>query len=379
MFNENDIIKKELLNSEERYRNIFNSASRLILLVYKNNIIKDCNDRIIDILGYKKEEVIGKDVEIFFAEESISSLRDKMKIIFSTGEAADREFIMIKKDGTLVDVTTRSSITIDEEGRSHTICFIADITKQKESEKQLRRAAEELKKSNEELEEFAYVASHDLQEPLRVISSYCQLIKEKSYPGIDEDGKKYLDYTIASAMRMKTLVKELLDFSRVGRKNEQFEKINLQELLQEVLCDFEVALEETGAEIIIESDMPHVMAISFRMKQLFHNIISNSLKFKSDKKPIIRIGCCEDVVNSNYWLFYIKDNGIGIQSEYYDRIFGVFKRLYSREEYPGTGIGLALCKKIVEAHGGKIWVESDIKEGTYIYFTISKAWAIFDD
>ena len=178
---------------------------------------------------------------------------------------------------------------------------------------------------------------------------------------------------------MKTLIKELLDYSRVGRKDKPFEKIELQELLQEVLCDFEVSIKETKAEIIIESNLPQVMVIQFRMKQLLHNIISNSLKFRSDKKPIIRIGCCEDSKSMNHWLFYIKDNGIGLESKYYDRIFGVFKRLYSREEYPGTGIGLALCKKIVEAHGGEIWVESEVGEGTYVYFTIAKSWAMFDE
>ncbi len=134
-----------------------------------------------------------------------------------------------------------------------------------------------------------------------------------------------------------------------------------------------------GADIIIENLMPEIFAIRFRIKQLLYNLISNSLKFRGKGKPIIRIGCCEDEANSSCWLFYVKDNGIGIDAKYYDRIFGVFKRLYSREEYSGTGIGLALCKRIVEAHGGEIWVESEVDKGTYMYFTISKSWAIFDD
>lgn len=245
-------------------------------------------------------------------------------------------------------------------------------------EKQLIKAAEELKRSNEELEQFAYIASHDLQEPLRAISAYCQLLKEKEYDSVDEESKKFFDYIIDSSFRMKILIKELLDYSRVGRKDRPFEKINLQNLLEEVLCDFEMSIEESGANIIIESQMPYIFAIRFRVKQLLHNLISNSLKFRGEEKPVIRIGCCEEA-NSNYWLFYIKDNGIGIQPEYYDRIFGVFKRLYSREEYPGTGIGLALCKRIVEAHGGDIWVESEVGKGTYVYFTIAKSWAIVDE
>ncbi len=245
--------------------------------------------------------------------------------------------------------------------------------KRKDIKKQLTLVADNLKKSNEDLEQFAYIASHDLQEPLRAVSSYCQLLKEKEYNDVDEESKKFLDYIIDSSFRMKTLIKELLDYSRVGRKDKPFEKIDLEKLLQEVLYDFEVSIKETNANIIVESELPEIFAIRFRIKQLLHNIISNSLKFRSDKSPIIRIGCCEEEC-SPHWLFYIKDNGIGIDEKYYDRIFGVFKRLYSREDYPGTGIGLALCKRIVETHGGKIWVES--KEGTYIYFTISKTWTI---
>ena len=250
--------------------------------------------------------------------------------------------------------------------------------KRKDIEKQLTIIADNLKKSNEDLEQFAYIASHDLQEPLRAVSSYCQLLKEKEYNNVDEESKKFLDYIIDSSFRMKTLIKELLDYSRVGRKDKPFEKIDLKELLQEVLYDFEVSIKETNANIIIESELPEIFAIRFRIKQLLHNIISNSLKFRSDKKPVIRISCCE-TEDSHYWLFSVKDNGIGIDKKYYHRIFGVFKRLYSREEYPGTGIGLALCKKIVERHGGRIWVESEVNKGTCIYFTIAKAWDIFND
>ena len=140
-----------------------------------------------------------------------------------------------------------------------------------------------------------------------------------------------------------------------------------------------MSIEELKVNIIIESQMPDIFAIRFRVKQLLYNLISNSLKFRGEEKPVIRIGCCEKEDNSHYWLFYVKDNGVGIDQKYYDRIFGVFKRLYSREEYPGTGIGLALCKRIVETYGGEIWVESEVGKGTYIYFTIAKSWAICED
>ena len=241
----------------------------------------------------------------------------------------------------------------------------------KEDSENFSKIVEELEKKNQELEQFAYIASHDLQEPLRVISSYCQLIKEKNYESMDDEGKKYLDYSIDATFRMKTLIKELLDFSRVGKRDRPFEEIDLNILIKEVLKDFKIAIKETGVNIIVENNLPTIFAIKFRIKQLLHNLISNSIKFRCKGNSEVRIKCCEENIN-DYWLFYIKDNGIGIETRYYDKIFGIFKRLYSREEYPGTGIGLALCKKIVETHGGRIWVDSDKKDGTYFYFSILK-------
>jgi PAS domain S-box-containing protein len=372
-------IEDQLRVSEEKYFSIFKNAPRLITLVYEDGTLKDCNDRI-DILGYTKDEVVGKNISIFFSELSKKTAVDTLEYLFAnTDKNSDKEFVMIKKTGEEIDVSIKSAISIDEEGDKHTLCFIADITKHKNAERRLIKAAHDLKSSNEELEQFAYIASHDLQEPLRAVSSYCQLLKEKEYEDVDEESKKFFNYIIDSSFRMKTLIRELLDYSRVGRRDKPFERINLKNLLEEVLSDFDMLIEDSKAEIIIESSMPNIFAIRFRIKQLLHNLVSNSLKFRGEDNPIIRIGCCEENENSHYWLFYVKDNGIGIDSKYYERVFGVFKRLYSREEYPGTGIGLALCKRIAEAHGGDIWVESEVGKGTYIYFTIAKSWAIFED
>jgi PAS domain S-box-containing protein len=364
------VATKRVEESEEQFKRIFQATSVGIHLWELNEnddlILINSNPAADHFTGIKNAELYGKTIEEAFPSMVGTESVERYKIAASQGVPWHTSSY-IYKDTNIDGVY---DIWVFKISRNRIVAQFMEVSG--------RMAKEiELRKSNEDLEEFAYVASHDLQEPLRVVSSYCQLLKEKHYSCMDEESKKYLDYSISSAMRMKTLIKELLDFSRVGRKDKPFEKINLQELLEEVLCDFEVTLKETKAEIIMESNMPNVMGISFRMKQLLHNIISNSLKFRSDKKPIIRIGCCEDSKRMNYWLFYIKDNGIGIDPKYYDRVFGIFKRLYSREEYPGTGIGLALCKKIVEAHGGEIWVESENREGTYVYFTISKSWDIF--
>jgi len=342
-------------------------------------IVTDLNFKIIyvnnateKLYGYSKKELIGSDPSIVNVELNANEIQKSIYETVGRGEVWHGSIKNKKKNKEmiLIDLTISPFRNKEDEVVAY-IGFIKNITEQKTAGEQLFKIAEELKKSNEELEQFAYIASHDLQEPLRAVSAYCQLLKENNYECIDEEGQKYLDYAVDSSLRMKTLIKELLDYSRVGRKDKPFEQIDLKNLLQETLNDFEVTIKETGVEVIIESDLPEIYGIRFRIKQLLHNLISNSIKFRGKENPEIRIGCCGEST-SDHWLFYVKDNGIGIDPEYYDRIFGVFKRLYSRDEYPGTGIGLALCKRIVETHGGNIWVDS-IKNGTYMYFTISKA------
>lgn len=236
----------------------------------------------------------------------------------------------------------------------------------------ISKDAIKLKYSNEELEQFAYVSSHDLQEPLRVVSSYCQLLKErcKDCKNMNNETKKWINYIVEATERMKILIKELLDFSSIGRKDKPFEDIDLNKIIKNVEKDLKFLIKDTNTKIIIKEPLPIINGIKFRIKQLFYNLINNSIKFKSDKDPLIEISFCEE--KDSKWLFCVKDNGIGISSKYFDRIFGLFKRLYSREEYPGTGIGLALCKKIVETHGGKIWVDSKVNKGASFYFILEK-------
>ncbi len=364
------VATEEAIFSENKYEKIFKNAPRLITLVYEDGTLKDCNDRMFEFLGYTKEEVIGKNVKMFFGESSHPLIRKNMGKIMG-GEKQDEEYNMIRKDGEIINVNIKSTVAIDENNKKHTICFIADVTQSKKAEIELKELALELQQINSELEQFAYVASHDLQEPLRVVANYCEMLSDKcnDCPKRDEETEKWMRYTIEATERMKTLIKELLDFSRVGRKDSPFEYVNVYDIIKEVMLDYEIAITDSNAEIIIEDELPIIFAIRFRIKQLIANLLSNSLKFHSEKPPIVRIGCCDE---GSFWLFYVKDNGIGIESQYFERVFGIFKRLYSREEYPGTGIGLALCKRIVETHGGKIWVDSDVKNGTWIYFTISK-------
>ncbi len=221
---------------------------------------------------------------------------------------------------------------------------------------------------NQELEQFAYIASHDLQEPLRTLSSFANLL-EKRYQGkLDEMGDMYLKNIQLSTERMRALIKGLLEYSRIGSEKVKAE-VDCNQLLNDLIQDLNSIIEENGAKIEVNS-LPALSAYPNELKQLFQNLIANAVKFRRrDVIPRIEVGAME---NGNYWKFYVKDNGIGIEQEYLQKIFIIFQRLHSKKEYEGNGIGLAHCKKIAELHGGKIWVESKPNEGSLFYFTIVK-------
>jgi len=253
--------------------------------------------------------------------------------------------------------------------------YSIDITEMKRAEQNLKESARELEASNKELEQFAYIASHDLQEPLRVVSTYCQLIamfveENCSDTMTEEEGKElaqYIYFTKDATNRMRFLIKDLLEFSRVGRADIVYEVIDVNDVIEAAIRDFDVAIKEH--EVVIEyTDMPIIMGRRRRIGQIFHNLISNAIKFRSDKNVIISIDVEE---RENDWLFSVSDTGIGIDEKHQERIFGIFKRLHARDDYPGTGIGLSLVKKIVENHGGNIWVDSS-PEGSTFFFTIAK-------
>jgi signal transduction histidine kinase len=227
----------------------------------------------------------------------------------------------------------------------------------------------ELEQKNLELEQFAYVASHDLQEPLRMVSSYTQLLGNRYANKLDDEAKEFISFAVEGATRMQSLITDLLSYSRVGSREMSFEKVNLDIILQIVKRNLAILLEETEAEVKCEK-YPFLQADASQLVQLFQNLISNAIKFRqSDIKPVITISAKK--VGKNLRIC-VEDNGIGLSMEYKDRIFQIFQRLHTRDKYPGTGIGLAICKKIVERHGGQIWVESEPTIGTKFYFTIAQ-------
>jgi light-regulated signal transduction histidine kinase (bacteriophytochrome) len=228
-----------------------------------------------------------------------------------------------------------------------------------------RRTQEELARSNRDLEQFAYVASHDLQEPLRMVATYTQLLAERYQGKLDANADKYIHYAVEGALRMQALVKDLLAFSRVGRKQETPRETDCNLVVRNVMANLQSLIQETGARISYEG-LPVLVADPSELLQLFQNLIGNAIKFRRAERPEIRITAEK---KKKEWLFSVEDNGIGIAPQHVEDVFVIFKRLHTRDEYPGSGIGLAICKKIVEHNQGQIWVESQPGQGSRFYFT----------
>jgi PAS domain S-box-containing protein len=229
-----------------------------------------------------------------------------------------------------------------------------------------KRTATELERSNAELQQFAYVASHDLQEPLRMISSYMQLLRRRYEGKLDQDCDDFVNYAVDGAKRMRDLINDLLQYSRVGTHGKPLQSVDCETLLKQALANLQMSIEDCDAQVT-RDPLPTLMADGTQLVQLFQNLLDNALKFRRNVPPLIHISAKR---NDDYWLFSVSDNGIGIDPQYADRIFVIFQRLHGRDEYPGTGIGLAICKKIVERHGGRIWVEAEPGAGTTFHFTI---------
>jgi light-regulated signal transduction histidine kinase (bacteriophytochrome) len=234
------------------------------------------------------------------------------------------------------------------------------------AEEQLRQASVNLQRSNTDLQQFAYVASHDLFEPLRMVTSYLQLLSHHQKHKLDAEAKEFIALAVDGARRMEALIHDLLEYSRVDTRGRSFQPTESEEAFKAAVSNLKVLVEESGADIQ-HTPLPRVCADSVQLTQLFQNLLGNAIKFRGPEPPRVEVTAER---NNNEWRFGIKDNGIGIDAKFFERIFVLFQRLHTRQEYAGTGMGLAICKKIVERHGGRIWVESKPREGSSFFFTL---------
>ncbi|MBI5248942.1 MAG: PAS domain S-box protein, partial [Desulfomonile tiedjei] len=349
--------EEALRENEQRFRSTFEQAAVGIAHVALDGRYLRVNHRICDILGCASDELPGLTFSDMIhpadARETILLLRQLLVGAVNTVCSENR---MVRNDGSFVWVNLTVSLHRDKlNAPNYFIWVLEDISKRKQMEEALQATLTELERSNSELQQFAYVASHDLQEPLRMVSSYVSLLERRYKKKLDADADEFIAYAADGAKRMQRLINDLLQYSRVGARRKPFEPTDCESVLDQVMANLHIAIENSRARVI-RSPLPTVLADQTQLVQLFQNLVDNALKFRGDEPPLIHVSASQD---GDHWLFSIRDNGIGIDSQYKDRIFVIFQRLHGREQYSGTGIGLAVCKKIVERHGGKIWLESN--------------------
>ena len=358
---------QEINEHEDIFRQMFKySVIPTIIHDMEMNII-NANDRAVEQFGYSQKELFEKSIfelhtedELEHSEEVLNEMQQKNKMSVETS--------FKRKDGSVFFAeATPCKFLLGDKPVIHV--FIQDITERKKTERELKAFNKQLNRRNKELEEFTYLTSHDLQEPLNSIIAWASLLKSNSYEFLDDTGKQSIDMIEKSSDRMKDFIISLLEYIRVGRKKEKKE-ISVNELIRNLKTDLSDLLErENGTINYAENDLS-LMAYELDLFKLFQNIITNAIKFrKKNVNPVIKITARE--LNDSYE-FSVSDNGIGIAKEHYGKIFEIFQRLHTRDKYEGTGIGLSHCKKIVELHKGDIWVQSELDNGSTFYFTISK-------
>jgi PAS domain S-box-containing protein len=355
-----------LHDSEQRYRAVFNeSPDGIVLVEMETGKAVEFNEVAHLQLGYSREE---------FAELTLSDYeaREQPEETLVHIEAVKRQecqnFVTEHrtKSGEIRNVAVSAqALTLGEQ--QYLYAIYRDITALRQAQEGLKQYAKSLERSNKELEHFAYVASHDLQEPLRKIGSFSELLARKYKGQLDEKADSYIGYIVDGAQRMQILINDLLAFSRVTTKGKEFAPVDCNALLARVQADLEFAIKESCAHLSV-AELPTVVADAGQLGQVFQNLIGNALKYRAPGQPP-EIGVSA-VERDGEWLFSVSDSGIGIEPQHFERVFQLFQRLHTREEYSGTGIGLALCKKIIERHGGKIWLESAAGKGATFFFTV---------
>lgn len=357
--------------THELFRQVVEAAPNAMVMADREGQIVLVNAQTEKLFGYRRDELVGHSVDVLVPERFRSAHPEFRRMFYgnltSRPMGTGRDLFALRKDGSevLVEIGLNPVTTSEQ---VFVLAAIVDITERKRAEQELIRRTEELARSNHDLEQFAYVASHDLQEPLRAVAGPLQLLQRRYQGQLDARADEFIAHAVDGATRMQKLIDDLLAYSRVGRSGAVQERTECAAALDQALKSLSVVLQESHAQIN-RTALPTVMAIPIQLALLFQNLIGNAIKFRRAAQPVqIDIGARRE---GDEWVISVKDNGIGIDPQYFDRIFMIFQRLHTRTEYPGTGIGLALCKRIVEQHGGRIWVESVPDNGTTFFFTLN--------
>ncbi len=359
-------VEEELIGRETRMRAILDHAVEGIITMGEDRLIQSFNEAAVQMFGYEPEEVIGKNVNMLMPEPDHVEHNGYVNRYMETGENkpidSRMEVMGCHKDGSTFPVELSVSET-SYRGRRLFTGMVHDIAARKATE-------EDLLRSNRDLEQFAYIASHDLKEPLRMVSSYLQLLERRYADGLDGEARQFMGFAVEGAQRMRRLIDDLLEYSRIGTRGKSLVRTESAEVLRSVIENLHIAVQDAGATLTQDSPLPAVLADGTQLAQLFQNLIANALKFRSAEPPRIHIGAKP---HNGRWTFSVSDNGIGIDEKFFERVFVIFQRLHTREQYEGTGIGLAVCAKIVERHGGRIWLESKPGLGSTFFFTLEGA------
>ncbi len=384
---ERKALEEELKESEEKYREVFNNANDMIALnLMEDNGLPgkfiDVNEIAIERLGYSYDELMNMTPKDIVAPEKRSEMPKNALKLFEKGHARF-EIIHQTKDGKKIPVEVNNHL-FELKGKKVALAISRDITERKRAEEALKESHDnlelkvkertreleevinEFKRSNEELEQFAHVASHDLREPLRMITSFLQLLEKRYKDQLDQDANEFIEYAVDGAKRLDDKIKDLLKYSQVSGREREYVIVNCERVLEETLINLKISIDENNA-VITHDPLPSVKGDEKLLVQLFQNLIANAIKYRRQETPQIHISAKH---KKNQYLFSVKDNGIGIDSVHLRRIFTIFQRLHTNDEYEGTGIGLAIAQKIVHQHGGEIWVESELGKGSIFYFTI---------
>jgi PAS domain S-box-containing protein len=361
-------VEEALKESEERYRKLVELSPDGICINVGGRYVFANQSMARNVGLDTPNEVIGKNAVDFVHPASRSTVVERIKQALENGlPAAPVEEKYIRADGTTVFMEV-AAVPLVYKGQNAAQVVIRDITERKKTEADLKEQTRTLEKANRELEQFAYISSHHMQEPLRKVINFSGLLERRYKGRLDESADRYLDYLIDGAGRMKALIDDLLVYTRLDHSPPDRESVNLNEISAKVVADLREDVESIDDTITID-DLPCVDADAAEMNLLFHNLVSNAVKFHGEQPLNVNISAKND---AGQWIFSVSDNGIGMDPLYSAQVFGVFRKLHPTGKYPGTGIGLALCKKIVERHGGRIWFESEPGEGSVFYFTLGE-------